>query len=169
LPPADPEAPGGEPLPESVAEALARAQRHARRALAESLAAAEALLDAASLAATGGAAADGPGALGSLVGPLAQLREWLDPDGGRDPAALLDGLFEVLDAEIARWEARSRNDPDARAVLRAFLAVREVLWEVGRRGAATGADGAPDPAPRREPARSARRSGGRVRRVSVEG
>ena len=46
---------------------------------------------------------------------------------------LLDGATTALDAEIARWETRSRRDPEARTVLRVFLGLREVLWELGVR------------------------------------
>ena len=50
-----------------------------------------------------------------------------------DAAAVLRALADGLDSEIERWEARSREDAEARSVLRAFLAVREVLWELGTR------------------------------------
>ena len=58
------------------------------------------------------------------------------------------GLAEALDLEIERWERRAREDPDARAVLRAFLGVRELLWELGirpqpKRGAADEAQSPP--------------------------
>ena len=68
-----------------------------------------------------------------------------------------------LDAEIARWENCSKDNADARAVLRAYLGVREVLWELGLRrpersdepGAASG--------PPRKPRRR------RVQRVRIDG
>jgi hypothetical protein len=44
---------------------------------------------------------------------------------------LLALLAEVVDAEVARWRARARDDADARLVLRAFLALRELLAEAG--------------------------------------
>jgi len=71
----------------------------------------------------------------------------------------------ALDAEIARWEKRAAADGDARAVLRAFLGLRELLWEVGVR---------PRPEPAAPPAARGRKAGpdrpqGRVQRVHVEG
>ena len=67
--------------------------------------------------------------------------------------------------EIERWEARSARDPDARAVLRAFLGLRELLWELGLR---SDAKAEPESGNRRDspprPARKARR----VQRFDVE-
>jgi hypothetical protein len=155
--------------PSSPAEALAEARAHARRAAAEAAAALRALLDAATLAARGEAAA--AGRLAPLAEALDQLSAWLSPEQESDADAVLRALADGLDAEIARWEAKSREDPEARSVLRAFLAVREVLWELGSRFTATAReetaapppDDAPEPPPRR---RRARR---RVERVAVEG
>ncbi|MGH7286571.1 MAG: hypothetical protein ACREI8_00945, partial [Myxococcota bacterium] len=63
---------------------------------------------------------------------------------------------------IARWEERARQDGEARAVLRAFLGVRELLWEFGIRR--------PDePAAPRAERRAAKRGGPRVQRVRVQG
>ncbi len=58
----------------------------------------------------------------------------------------------MLDDEIGRWETRGRDDPEARAVLRAFLGVREILWEFGLRPsrAERRESGPPEP-PRHEP------------------
>jgi hypothetical protein len=121
-----------EALPQRADEALARARDHARAALAEAVLAARCLLDAASLAATG-VPAEGHEA-------LRRSALWLDraaaaaSDGTSGEAAhWLAAVAEALDAEIARWETRSRIDPEARAVLRAFLSVRELLWEFGLR------------------------------------
>jgi len=155
--------------PSTPAEALSEARAHALRALAEAVAALRALLDAASLAASRESAA--ASRLAPLADALAGLSAWLSPEGGSDADALLRAFAEGLDAEIARWEARSREEPEARAVLRAFLAVREVLWELGARfaparGEAAGSE--PDAtAPERPPRR--RRSRRRVTRVAVEG
>lgn len=60
----------------------------------------------------------------------------------RLPPALAAPLFRALEAEILRWETRSKTDPDARPVLRAFLGLREILWEFGVR-----APGESQPAP----------------------
>jgi len=155
--------------PSSPSEALAEARAHARRAAAEAAAALRALLDAATLAAQGEPA--GAGRLAPLAEALEQLSAWLHPESESDADAVLRALAGGLDAEIARWEAKSREDPEARSVLRAFLAVREVLWELGSRfaaknGAAAEAPPASDAGER--PARR-RRSRRRVERVAVEG
>ena len=155
--------------PSSPGEALAEARAHARRAAAEAAAALRALLDAATLAARGEAAA--AGRLAPLAETLEKLSAWLSPEQESDADAVLRALADGLDAEIARWEAKSREDPEARSVLRAFLAVREVLWELGSRFTTTehpeGATPPPDDTPER-PARR-RRSRRRVERVAVEG
>jgi hypothetical protein len=156
--------------PSSPAEALAEARAHARRAAAEAAAALRALLDAATLAARGEAAA--AGRLAPLAEALDQLSAWLSPEQESDADAVLRALAGGLDAEIARWEAKSREDPEARSVLRAFLAVREVLWELGTRFTAAARAEADAPASASEteerPARR-RRSRRRVERVAVEG
>jgi hypothetical protein len=151
--------------PATAGEALGRAREHGRAAAAELLLCLESLLDAASLAASGA-----PAAAGALA-PLARTLSGLASDLGRDTRgtdSLLAALTHALDAEIARWEARSLEDPDARAVLRAFLGMREILWELGLRR--------PE-APAREPGRPARGPARpapaprprRVERVRVEG
>ena len=90
------------------------------------------MLDAAALASSGL-----PSDASRLLAPLAQLLEslaqGLAPDSAAVSAPLLAALADALDAEIARWEARARDDAEARAVLRAFLGVRELLWELGVR------------------------------------
>ena len=147
----------------SVQGALARAGRHARNAAAEGILAARALLDAVAILQAGTAAEASPG--------LAQISRWLErvaagvaPDGAGD-ADLTRALAEALDAEILRWEQRARDDADARAVLRAFLGVRELLWELGVRPAPGGRQEQPaSPAPPRRGSR-----GRRVQRVTVQG
>ena len=127
--------------PQRLEEALLRALDHARAAAGEAALAARALLDAASLGATGApAAAHEP--LRSLLRRLEELAA--SGGGGRWLAA----LGAALDGEIARWESRSRTDPEARGVLRAFLGLRELLWELGLR-AEPAADEAPAGAPPR--------------------
>jgi len=155
--------------PTSPAEALAEARLHARRAAAEAAAALRALLDAATLAARGEPAAGGR--LAPLAEALEHAAAWLHPEGERDADAVLRALAGGLDAEIARWEARSREDPEARSVLRAFLAVREVLWELGSRFAPTEADAseAPQGDDTPPPPARRRRARRRVERVAVEG
>ena len=84
---------------------------------------------------------------------------------------LLDALADALDAEIARWETRGRDDPEARAVLRAFLGVREMLWEFGLRPSRPSERAEPrEPsrraAPRAEPATSAAIAAPRAQRLA---
>ncbi len=148
-------------------EALARARRHARSAVAEALEAARALLDAASIATSGASAG---------IHPLfARVDRWLQSGAhhlaaeGSLPADLAASLAEALGAEIARWEEQARVDPDARAVLRAFLGLRELLWELGIRPGPgqPGSTRAPSADPS-EPAADLARPR-RVERVAVEG
>jgi hypothetical protein len=159
--------------PADAAEALARARQHARSAASEAVAAVHALLDAAALA-TSGLPSEANGVLAPLARLLESLSEGLAPAADVASAPLLTALAEALDAEIARWEARARDDAEARAVLRAFLGVRELLWELGlrRRDASPGEPGTEQRAPAsgaasRSP-RSVRRRA-RVQRVPVQG
>lgn len=169
--PERPGAPRGGPA--DVAEALARARQHARGAASEAVSTVHALLDAAALATSGL-----PSDASRLLAPLAQVLEGLAralaPDSDAVSAPLLTALADALDAEIARWEARARDDAEARAVLRAFLGVRELLWELGLRrrertqpapgdtpGSSGPVDGPNTPRPvRRRP---------RVQRIPVQG
>lgn len=167
-----PAANAGAPPPKSAEEALARARDHGRAALAESLAAIQALLDATALGLSG-KVADQDAVLGPVARSLEELRSVLAPDPSRVGASVLDALFEALDAEVARWELKSREDPEARSVLRAFLGVREILWEItsrGTRAAPESDEGASESKPEPAPARPVRsRRGARVQRVRVEG
>jgi hypothetical protein len=160
--------------PADATEALLRARDHARAAARESVATLQALLDAASLATTGVPAGARP-ELSLVTRALDELVEGLGrprAEGSR----LLEAVAEALDAEIARWEARAADDTEARAVLRAWLGLRELLWELGvrrsRRGAgATRArsdrhEGAPRTGAARPAARPARRT---LQRVTLEG
>ena len=122
------------PPPRSADEAMARARQHGLAALAESALALRALVDAASLAATG-APADAHAAIAGASAWLDQIAEQLQTGAGRSGAPWLDAVARVLDTEIERWQTRGRDDPEARAVLRAFLGVREILWEFGLRPA----------------------------------
>lgn len=142
--------------------ALERSRRHARTAISEALACLGALLDAASLA-TSGAPADAHGLLRQLAATLADAAAGLAPAGKGDE--LVDTVAAALDDEIARWERRAETDPDARAVLRAFLGVRELLWELGvRRQGGTRARGTRVARPQRQEQRQQR-----VQRVHVQG
>jgi hypothetical protein len=158
--------------PERVAEALARARTHTLAAIAEALAAAHALLDASSLAMSGEASASN-----AVLGPIARILEGLRAEFAEGAAAgeaatLLRSIAEALDAEIARWEARAETDPEARAVLRAFLGLRELLWEFGirRESDANGSEETSTRAARKKGRpTSTRRKQPRVQRVTVEG
>jgi len=144
----------------SVEAALARAGRHARNAAAETLEAVRALLDALAIL-SGGATAESHAALAGAARWLDELTRQLASGPGE--AAVTRALADALDAEIARWEERAREDPDARAVLRAFLGVRELLWELGVRPT----PGQPEPPPSADRPRSRTRR--RVERVPVQG
>jgi len=158
--------------PERAAEAIARARKHTRAAIAEALAAVHALLDASSLALIGE-----PSASNTLLRPIARILEALRAEFNEDPttgeaAALLRSIAEALDVEIARWEKRAETDPEARAVWRAFLGLRELLWELGirRESDASGSGETSKPAARKKGrSTSARRKQPRVQRVTVEG
>jgi hypothetical protein len=126
--------------PRSVEEALAQAGTHARNAVSESLLAARSLVDAVSLALTGEAADAGasrearlPAALAALAQAIERLAQRARGADASLPGSLAEALIEALESEIERWEERSASDPDARAVLRAFLGLREILWELGVR------------------------------------
>ena len=157
---------------ERASEAVARAQRHAYAAIAEALAAVGALLDASSLALSGEAATSN-----ALLGPIARILDGLRAEFDEstttgEVAALLRSIADALDAEIARWEARAETDPEARAVLRAFLGLRELLWEVGiRRESDANPSGKTSTRVARKKGRSTstRRKPPRVQRVTVEG
>ncbi len=149
----------------SVEAALRRARDHLRNAVAEAIEAGRALLDAASLATSGAQAADHP--------TFASADRWLHQasrglaTGTGETRALIDAIAEALDAEIERWEVRATQDAEARAVLRAFLGVRELLWELGvRRQPEAQAQEASAKPPKRGPRKARRRN---VTRVTVEG
>lgn len=157
---------GGGAAPATVEEALKRARQHAQRATAETLAAARALLDALSLALRG-EPAETQRAVGRLAQGLDEAFEALSGDPADSLAGpLVEVILDALDVEIARWEGRSRDDTEARAVLRAFIGLREILWEFGLRREK--ASGHPEESVGVPPVR---RSGGRrrVQRIEVEG
>jgi hypothetical protein len=161
--------------PQDVKAALEACARHGRNALSEALLAARALLDAISLGMTGAPAshAQHPDEASDLRRGLAGIAEAIDLvaasiAGGPADAGLplADVIGAALDQEIRRWEDRSRIDPEARAVLRAFLGLREVLWELGLRpteAASPTTRHGPTSAAKTRPARPQR-----VRRIVVE-
>lgn len=160
--------------PASVEEALGRARVHARRAAAEASETLRALLDAASLAATG-EPSEAHRLLGLASKLLEGLAESLAGESSEAAAPVLEAVADALDVEIARWEERAAEDGDARAVLRAFLGIREVLWEFGVRPARRRRAGPSDdpecagtsPRATRDSAKRVR-VGPRVQRVRVE-
>lgn len=116
---------------EAADEALRRARSHLQTATLEGLQAARALLD---VAVHGSGLTDA--AEDGLVAELRRSLDELIAAIRRNapfslPTQLTEPLSSALDAEIERWERRSRTDPDARPVLRAFLGLRELLWEIG--------------------------------------
>ncbi len=122
--------------PDSVEQALGRAAAHARNSLAEAIAACRALLDAVSLVALRRPAESSAG-FASIARILDEFEAQLGRSGAasqQHTAPLVGALAEALDDEIARWERRAERDPEARSVLRAFLGLRELLWELGVRG-----------------------------------
>jgi len=113
-----------------------------------------ALLDLGSLS-TSGVPAHSHRILARIAALLEELAASLGTSDSKRNASLGRALADAIDLEIARWEARAEDDPEARAVLRAFLGLRELLWEIGVRPArsASARAAAPDPA-RRETARA---------------
>jgi len=132
---------------DTTEQALARARRHGLAAAAEAAAAVQALLDAALLAGEDTA----QGGLAALREALEGLRRRLDSDGGFDGGAIFNRLTATLDEEIRRWERKSREDESGRAVLRALLALRELLWELRSRRESRRADSPPPMRPQRVP------------------
>ncbi len=110
-----------------------------------------------------------------MLGPLAVLLSGLEDRFARSAGPMsppiVHAIIDALDAEISRWETRAQDDPEARAVLRAFLGLRELLWEFGLRRGRGGAHDEPGgdeseagPGPRVKRSRRPR-----VQRVTVEG
>jgi hypothetical protein len=151
-----------------VEAALARAAEHGRRAASEALLAGRALLDALSLM-LHGAGAEERRILGLAARTLDDLADALA--GGGTRPGLLAAVADALDAEIARWEKRASHDADARAVLRAYLGLREILWELGVRPGGARPDSTSGGPARPDGSRGPQRRGrgrGRVQRVPVE-
>ena len=145
--------------------ALERARRHTRAAGFELLAAARALLDAAALG-VGGKPAEANSALAGIARGLDDLGARLAEGSPGVPAAVIDAILLSLDTEIGRWEKRSGDDAEARAVLRTFLGLREILWEFGLRPSREASTSAASGDSRR---RSTRRAGGGAARPTRPG
>ncbi len=160
---------------ETASQALERARVHAARAMGEALAAARALLDAAAIG-WSGRPSEAHTALRGIAEVLDEQSARFAEGAGGVPAAMMSTIVEALDEEIARWEQRASTDPDARAVLRTFLGLREILWEFGLRSDGPGEGETPPQRPRHKPIQTARgkpgsgpRRPGRVQRVDVQG
>jgi hypothetical protein len=155
-------------------EAIDRARRHLRNAARESLEASRALVDAALLAGNMGVGDTGRGGLAGEV--KSALEAWiatLEADQPfRMPEALAEPLRSAIQTEIDRWEKRSAEDESARPVLRAFLGLRELLWELGMRSEPSPVENAEHPRDEAKPAtRSNEQAAGsrqRVQRFDLE-
>jgi hypothetical protein len=148
-------------LSNDAEEALQRARAHLQQATLEGLEAARALVEAA-MYTSGLAGASADSLVGNVQRSLADLIAALRENGTFIlPAVLAEPLAAALEAEIKRWEQRSRVDPDARPVLRAFLGLRELLWELGMRRE-------PPPKGRRSPSSSESRNPARTKRDRVQ-
>lgn len=148
-------------MSDDVDQAITRARVHVGNAARESVAAIAAILEAGGRAS--GLDPEQTERLAAQVARRFEEQVGLLRDGALFPASLSKPLEEALAREIERWEKRSQRDPDARAVLRAFLGLRELLWELGLARDPSAQDGAPDRPP---PDRTAKRP--RVQRFSVE-
>jgi len=149
-------------------DALARARKHLRQATLEGLQAVQALLDAAGQA-SGLSGAEAGDLAGEISAVLERLLAGLRADGRFElPRAIAEPLEAALAREIERWETRSKTDADARPVLRAFLGLRELLWEFGLRppDPEPSTSPRPDPADAKHPESS--HSRGRVQRFNIE-
>ncbi len=156
-------------MSDELEQGLRRAREHLGRATLEMVEAARALLDA-SLRATGLHSVAPDSLAGEIGRNLDALLSSLRAGGPFQlPSALADPLSEALEAEIERWEARSKTDVDARPVLRAFLGLRELLWELGLRPPAE--PRSPHATKPRDPAQpaSGEPAKSRVQRFDVEG
>lgn len=151
---------------ESVRQAIERAAHHAGLALAQGVASARALLDAASIGVTGESAQTHQH-LSEFARALDQIGEALSGENSPLSNTALSALLEALDSEIARWEIRSQTDADARAVLRAFLGLREFLWELGLRPKAAESEPKAPAESGSQPETVRRRP--RVQRIEIDG
>jgi len=120
-------------MSEEVDEALERARDHLLRAALEGIEAARALAEAAARS-SGFADGSEDSIAENVKKTLENLRAALRENASYVfPSRFTEPLAEALESEIKRWERRSRTDEDARLVLRAFLGMRELLWDLGMR------------------------------------
>ena len=159
--------------PQTVVEALERAAGHARAAVVELLRAARALVDAAALG-WSGKPGEAHAALRTIARNIDDVITRLEGEGTAVPAPAIQAILRALDDEIARWEKRSVKDVEARAVLRMFLGLREILWELtmrpeGQRPSPASGRTAPQPRPTARDEAATRPGIRRVQRVEVQG
>ena len=120
-----------------VDRALERARAHLRKSMLEGLEGIRALLEAA-VHASGGAMPTTDSLTGALQTQIEELISTLRHSASfAMPRVVVEPLSEAVEAEIRRWEERAKNDPDARLVLRAFLGMRELIWEFSNHRAGT--------------------------------
>lgn len=148
-------------MSDDVDQAIARARAHVGNAARESVAAIAAILEAGGRAS--GLDPEQTEQLAAEVARRFEAQVGRLRDGALFPASLAKPLEEALAREIERWEALSERDPDARAVLRAFLGLRELLFELGLERDPKPPE--PEPAHRRSSRPPGRR---RVQRFDVE-
>jgi hypothetical protein len=154
-------------LNDGAEEALQRARKHLHRATLEGLEAARALLEAA-VQTSGLTDASRESLVGNLQSSLENLIAGIRENSSIElPKALAEPLAAALETEIKRWERRSQTDPDARPVLRAFLGLRELLWELGL--GRTAPPRKEQSRPNDDTGRPARPHRDRVQRFDVEG
>lgn len=113
-------------------EALAKAMQHARSAISETLQALGHLIDATALASTD-QNSNAREWLDMAQRALGSLGSALDERPKSSDAHAVDAVLDALDQEIQRWQTQAESSPEARAVLRAYLGLREILWEFGFR------------------------------------
>ena len=147
---------------ETAAQALERAQAHARRALGEALASVRALLDAASIG-WSGKPSEAHSALRGIAELLDEQSARIQDGQGAVPAPVMNAVLEALDQEIGRWEKRAASDSEARAVLRTFLGLREILWEFGLRRNVSQEPSNPTPTQKKASTATSASQGGKVR------
>ncbi len=160
---------------DSIRQAFDRALQHAQLAMAEGVAGARALLDVASIGVLGEPAQSHRN-LAELARTLDQIEAALSSEAPSFRNAALSTLLGAVDREVTRWEVRSQRDPEARAVLRAFLGMREVLWELGVRKPEPQERDSSRRRPRSDgrstshnPADRAQRRSSRVQRIKIQG
>mgnify|MGYP005838151535 CR=1 FL=1 len=140
-------------MADELDETVARAREHLLSAWTEGVEAARSLFEAAGIATERTEPTAGSATRSSAPPETDPLRAGLDDLVGalrragllQPPPAMMQSLSEALEHEVRRWETRSRTDPEARLVLRAFLVLRELSWELakGHRTPEEGGEAAP--------------------------